>query len=95
MSKILTEMVPMRDGIKLFTTIHFPEGQGPFPVILVRNLYRGKGNVASQQEVTERGIALVEQDVRGSGLSEGRWENPWIQEADDGEDCLNWLVSQP
>ena len=63
MSKILTEMVPMRDGIKLFTTIHFPEGQGPFPVILVRNLYRGKGNVASQQEVTERGIALVEQDV--------------------------------
>ena len=95
MSKILTEMVSMRDGIKLFTTIHFPEGQGPFPVILVRNLYRGKGNVASQQEVTERGIALVEQDVRGSGLSEGRWENPWIQEADDGEDCLNWLVSQP
>ncbi len=95
MNSILTGMVPMRDGCRLFTTIHFPEGQGPFPVILVRNLYRAKGSIASRQEVTGRGIALVEQDVRGSGLSEGRWEKPWIQEAEDGEDCLRWIVAQP
>ena len=30
MGRILTETVPMRDGVKLFTTIHFPEGEGPF-----------------------------------------------------------------
>ena len=95
MGRIQTEMVAMRDGIKLFTTIHFPEGDGPFPVILVRNLYRGRGMLAAGQPVTEQGIALVEQDVRGSGRSEGRWEKPWIQEIDDGEDCLKWLSSQP
>lgn len=94
MGRILTETVPMRDGVKLFTTIHFPEGEGPFPVLLVRNLYRGRGSIAAAQPVTEQGIALVEQDVRGSGRSEGRWEEPWIQEADDGEDCLKWIASQ-
>ncbi len=78
MGRILTETVPMRDGVKLFTTIHFPEGEGPFPVLLVRNLYRGRGSIAATQPVTEQGIALVEQDVRGSGRSEGRWEEPWI-----------------
>lgn len=95
MSRILTEMVSMRDGVKLFTSIHFPEGQGPFPVMLVRNLYRGGGSVAAKQDVTEKDIVLVEQDVRGSGMSEGRWERPWIQEADDGEDCLKWIAAQP
>ncbi len=95
MMKILTEMVPMRDGVRLFTTLHFPDGQGPFPVLLIRNLYRAAGGIAAHEGITEKGIVFVHQDVRGSGMSEGRWERPWIQEAEDGEDCLKWIAAQP
>ena len=70
MMKILTEMVPMRDGVRLFTTLHFPEGQGPFPVLLIRNLYRAAGGIAAHEGITEKGIVFVHQDVRGSGMSE-------------------------
>jgi len=35
-----TEMIPMRDGIKLATDLYFPkDGNGPFPVILMRTPY--------------------------------------------------------
>jgi predicted acyl esterase len=34
-----TEMVAMRDGARLATDIHLPNGAGPFPVILERTPY--------------------------------------------------------
>ena len=32
-------MVPMRDGVRLFTAIYTPQGPGPFPVLLQRTCY--------------------------------------------------------
>ena len=33
--RIFTLMIPMRDGVRLFTEVHLPGGQpGPFPVNL-------------------------------------------------------------
>ena len=33
------EMVPMRDGVKLGTSIYLPSGDGPWPVVLTRTPY--------------------------------------------------------
>src|SRR5947209_405860 len=34
------EMIPMRDGVKLYTTVHVPrERKGPLPFILMRTPY--------------------------------------------------------
>src|SRR5690242_20082802 len=64
-------MVAMRDGVKLSTSIYMPEGKGPFPVVLIRTPY-GKGTQAIGYAAwTQRGFALVTQDVRGKGTSEG------------------------
>ena len=63
------EMVPMRDGIRLATNIMFPEGNGPWPVILTRTPY---GKDAGQGDPTRRealylnnGYVRIVQDCRG------------------------------
>ena len=35
--------VPMRDGVTLATDIYYPEGSGPFPVLLSRTPYNKDG----------------------------------------------------
>ncbi len=32
-------MVPMRDGLRLAANVYLPVGEGPFPVVVVRNPY--------------------------------------------------------
>jgi hypothetical protein len=46
------EMVPMRDGVKLATTIYLPDGEGPWPVVLVRTPY-GKDLCTGQKMIFE------------------------------------------
>lgn len=38
-SSYMLEMVPMRDDTKLATYIYLPEGEGPFPTLVVRTIY--------------------------------------------------------
>jgi len=83
--------VPMRDGVRLATTVFLP-GQTPCPVVLVRTAYNRVG--FSGAEFTSRGMALVVQDCRGRYASEGDWY-PFIHEANDGLDTLEWLLHQP
>ncbi|MBS0560618.1 MAG: CocE/NonD family hydrolase, partial [Proteobacteria bacterium] len=96
--KLVTEMVAMRDGVRLATDIHLPDGAGTFPVILERTPY-GR-HLPSRSEITEaapeepasraelaayfgaRGYAVVYQDTRGRHGSEGRF----IKYLSDGED---------
>ena len=40
------------------------------------------------------GFAVVIQDVRGTGTSGGAFE-PYVHEADDGFDTIEWLAAQP
>ncbi|HKP12657.1 MAG TPA: CocE/NonD family hydrolase, partial [Blastocatellia bacterium] len=93
-TKPLEEMVPMRDGVRLSTSIYLPEGKGPFPVVLVRTPY-GKGTQAVGYAAwTRRGFALVTQDVRGKGKSEGPYR-PFMDDPADGFDTVEWAAKQP
>lgn len=80
-----------------------------FPVILERTPYgrakpsrseRGKGEIApwSRSKVAAffvaRGFVVVYQDCRGRHDSEGEFKK-YVNEADDGEDTVKWLLDQP
>ena len=66
-----TIIVPMRDGTKLATEVHLPPSGGPaFPVILVCTVY-GRKNDGIARKAKDLGIAVVSQDTRGYGDSEG------------------------
>ena len=87
-------MLPMRDGIKLATDIHKPEGNDKFPVILIRTPYNKDGNAAIGTEGIKRGYVVVAQDCRGRFASEG--ENlPFDKDKQDGFDTIEWVAKQP
>ena len=106
---ITTIMVTMRDGVRLATDIHRPDGNGPFPVILERTPY-GRDEI-SRSEITaandvpqsradlakffaDHGYITVYQDNRGRHGSEGRFVK-YLSDAEDGYDCCAWIVAQP
>lgn len=96
-------MVPMRDGVKLATDLWLPESDKPTPALLVRLPYSKDGYPAAEIDyvtgpnifrLLEEGYAIVYQDCRGTGASEGDFE-PVVNEADDGVDTIAWLCEQP
>ena len=82
--------IPMRDGVNLSANIFLPRAEGKFPAILVRSAY-GKGDGTFW---AKHGYAFITQDVRGRFDSEGEWY-PFIHEAKDGYDTLEWIGHQP
>lgn len=88
-----------RDGVRLTCDLYLPDGDGPFPTLL----YRVRGSKSSAFiagtillnpiVAAERGYAVCIQEVRGRGGSEGDW-HPFVHEADDGWDTLEWLRDQ-
>ncbi|HEV7786021.1 MAG TPA: CocE/NonD family hydrolase, partial [Thermoanaerobaculia bacterium] len=88
--------IPMRDGIKLSATVWRPAGAGRVPIILIRSPYpRTCCTIpALAAFYVENGYAVVSQDVRGRGDSEGQF-GFWFQEVDDGYDTIEWLAAQP
>ena len=74
------EMVPMRDGVKLYTLIITPKGAGPLPILLQRTPYDASGRsrwstsrlaVAMGHLMLGGGYIFVVQDLRGRFRSEG------------------------
>jgi len=91
------ERVPMRDGVELATEIFLPEGSGPFPVTLMRSVY-GRAFAAQQAKpFNEKGVAIVVQDTRGRGGSDGTdmifLTDGW-GELQDGADTVSWIRAQ-
>ena len=86
--------VPMRDGIKLATDIYRPKKAGKYPVILVRTPYKKEMNELNAKFYARRGYVFVVQDCRGRFSSPGTWE-PFMHEAKDGYDAIEWLAKQP
>jgi putative CocE/NonD family hydrolase len=89
-------MVAMGDGVKLFTTVQLPVGDGPFPAVLVRSPYAMVSGVLRNilcGRFVRYGYACVFQDTRGQGQSEGGWD-PGGNEISDGRDTLEWLAEQ-
>lgn len=90
-------MVEMRDGVHLATDVYFPEGDGPWPVILMRTPYDKTQAAGYAVKTTSNGFALAAQDMRGRYMSEG--ENlPFLAcgwgAQQDGYDTIAWLVAQ-
>jgi len=93
--------VPMSDGTMLATDVYLPEGQGPWPAILMRSTY---GRVVPMNGFLEKGYreagyACVIQDLRGMGSSDGEpnvfYADGWRPGLSDGGDTVKWLREQP
>ncbi|HEY1191337.1 MAG TPA: CocE/NonD family hydrolase [Gemmata sp.] len=101
-------MVPMRDGKKLFTTVHAPKNpKGPVPIILLRTPYGIDGRTERLlgnyfKDMVADGYAFVLQDIRGRFKSEGAFvmtrpardpkDPKAVDEASDTYDTIEWLL---
>lgn len=84
-------MIPMSDGVKLAAHIFIPKGEGPFPVLLQRSPYgKGDRNNGQARHYVNKGYAMVSQDTRGRGDSEGVWD-PFKHEGRDGYETQEWI----
>jgi putative CocE/NonD family hydrolase len=102
------EMVPMRDGVKLFTRVFVPkEARGPLPILFLRTPYGIDGRAERQfkvylRDLIDDGYVFAYQDIRGRYKSEGTFvmtrpprdpKNPKaIDEASDTADTIDWLL---
>ena len=86
---VSTVQVRMSDGVRLDTEVYLPAGEGPWPVILIRDPY----NRSTCSLKVRYGYACVHQGVRGRHDSEGDWY-PVISERSDGLETLDWLLKQ-
>ena len=87
------QMVAMRDGAKLATSVYLPEGSGPWPAVLIRTPYGKQTQAGANARWTARGFALVVQDCRGTGKSEGEYR-PFTTDHTDGFDTVEWVAKQ-
>jgi len=86
--------VPMRDGTRLSAEVYLPAGEDPVPAILLRTPY--DNSAEPYWRMAERyagaGYAVVVQDCRGRGDSDGRFRH--FDEIADGLDTIDWVGGQ-
>jgi uncharacterized protein len=100
-------MVPMRDGVKLHTTIYAPKNAtGNLPILLTRTPYgiagAGGSFATSYAELAEEGFIFAFQDIRGRFGSEGQFvmlrpprdkrDTKAIDEGSDTYDTIEWML---
>lgn len=87
-----------RDGMQLDADVYVPSGEGPFPVLLMRQPYgRAIASTlvyAHPRWYAAQGYIVVIQDVRGRGSSTGRFQL-FAHEVEDGEDSVAWAAELP
>ena len=94
------EMVPMPDGVKLYTYGVRPPAGVKCPIVIVRTPYVPEKPVdlaafaKGQRDKFARGYAYLTQHCRGCGLSEGDWI-PYESERADGLALLEWVRKRP
>jgi putative CocE/NonD family hydrolase len=98
--------IPMRDGIRLNTSICQPEGQPePLPFLLTRTPYGIAGDTVvpgSYRFLAADGYIFVSQDIRGRYGSEGQFimqhplhdpaDSNGVDETTDTYDTVEWLL---
>src|SRR5437762_8527152 len=88
-----TAMIPMRDGIKLFTVIYSPiNATGKFPFMIERTPYGAFNQsdtfdfskIPAYADMAKDGYIFIFQDIRGKFKSEGKMEmnRPMYHKAD-------------
>jgi len=103
-------MIPMRDGVRLYTQIDSPTTSTErLPILLLRTPY-GLGNLTAEQvatalsELSEAGYIIVRQDIRGRFKSEGEFvmlrqprdpkDKKAIDESTDTYDTIEYLLTK-
>jgi putative CocE/NonD family hydrolase len=92
--------IKMRDGTVLYADVWRPDKPGKVPAILTRTPYNKnlqfptRAGYMNPQRIARNGYAVVIQDVRGTGDSEGE-ANFWKQETEDGYDSVEGVASLP
>jgi uncharacterized protein len=89
----------VRDGTILRADVFRPQEPGTYPVLLMRTPY---GKTHSQSEsgyhhaswFASKGYVVVVQDCRGRWSSDGEFV-PFLNEADDGYDTIEWAAALP
>ncbi len=106
MSVLKNVMVPMRDGTRLATDVYLPAGDGDYaaaparPTLLGRTSYDKEADWLWIKPVVKyfvpRGYAVVLQDIRGRGSSEGDVYSHVVNphEGSDGYDTIEWIAQQ-
>lgn len=101
-------MIPVRDGVRLYTQVYSPtRTDEQFPILLLRTPY-GLGDLTPAQfiavlpELAAEGFILVRQDIRGRFKSEGQFvmlrqprdpkDQKAIDESTDTYDTIEWLL---
>ncbi|MEO1988830.1 MAG: CocE/NonD family hydrolase [Martelella sp.] len=87
------EHLTLKDGVVLAADVYRPAGEGPHPVLLMRQPY-GKAIastvvLAHPSWYARQGYVVVVQDVRGMGASEGDFDC-LRQEIRDGAETVEW-----
>ena len=92
------EDLKLKDGTLLKSRIWLPQGEGPWPVLLMRQPYRREiASTVTYAHPTwwaQNGYLVVIQDVRGQGGSEGEFSG-FNQEASDTSETHHWVRSLP
>ncbi|HEV2863200.1 MAG TPA: CocE/NonD family hydrolase [Pyrinomonadaceae bacterium] len=86
--------VKMRDGVTLAADVYRPKGEGKYPVLVERTPYNRKGDFAMAHELASHGYVIVLQDTRGRFDSGGEFY-PFMHEAEDGYDTVEWAAALP
>jgi hypothetical protein len=86
--------IKLRDGFQLNATIYKPhEQKEPLPVIFTLTPYISDTYHPRGMYFGDHGYVFAIVDVRGRGSSEGIFD-PFMQEAKDGYDIVEWLAAQ-
>jgi putative CocE/NonD family hydrolase len=101
-------MIPMRDGIKLYTVIYTPKAQSEkLPFLMLRTPYGVSRRPSPDKpdytkDMAEDGYIFVYQDIRGRYMSEGKYammrfsrnkkDPKAIDESSDTYDTIDWLL---
>lgn len=98
--------VKMRDGVKLAVDIYRPKEPGRYPALLAMSPYPKEMQLQNPYFshsieagatwfLVPKGYVHVIAQVRGSGLSQGKWNMYDIKEHQDGYDMVEWIAKQP
>lgn len=86
--------IPLRDGVALSATLYTPRNQSsPAPCVCTLTPYISDTYHARGVYFAARGLPALIVDVRGRGNSEGTFR-PFVQEAQDGYDVVEWIAQQ-
>jgi putative CocE/NonD family hydrolase len=101
--------IPMRDGVKLFTSVYVPKDSSKqYPIMMQRTPYsigpygvdNYPRNLGPSELFRDEGFIFAYQDVRGRYLSEGKFVDVpshtpgGVDESTDTYDTIDWLIKK-